>query len=86
MWNTEAWTVLTSFIGHDERVNSVQLSQDNHAKPTGLLLSAGSDRTVKYWDSRRSLSYLSWGGGASEAIVIVIYYKYCSHMNITLSL
>lgn len=46
--------MFASFITHTGRVDSVQLSmEDHHARPTGLLLTASQDGTVKYWDLKR---------------------------------
>ena len=53
LWNTNTWEKLSTFRGHGDRVEAVQLKIYDASKPTGMVLSGSKDQTVKYWDITR---------------------------------
>ena len=53
LWDTRTWEVVTSFEGHFDRIDSVQLRIYDEQKVSGLILSASKDKTIKYWGIRR---------------------------------
>ncbi len=53
LWDTHIWVKVSSFKGHEDRVEAVQLNIHDASKPTGTLLSGSKDQTVKYWDITR---------------------------------
>ncbi|XP_066265197.1 beta-TrCP-like [Branchiostoma lanceolatum] len=62
LWNLKTATCIKKFHEHEKRVEKLQLQITNPEKVEGLMVSAGKDGMIKYWDISKDKSIQTMKG------------------------
>ncbi|XP_050390383.2 F-box/WD repeat-containing protein 7 isoform X1 [Patella vulgata] len=68
LYRVEGAKLVNTYLEHHKRVESIKLSitDSNSSKPEGIIVSAGKDGMVKYWDINQDTSLNTFSGHAEQ--------------------